>query len=95
MCENALEETDISSVEGGRDGRSEVVNLGDEEGPGNFHVQGGHIYDEEQRRDGRALGDPYCDRGEDPRGPRKGKVTGAVPEKGPDQLYQLEAHTFA
>ena len=49
---------DVGSVEGGRNGASKVIKVGDGEGHGDLPVQGGTIYEKEIGGDGGAQGPP-------------------------------------
>jgi len=42
--ESALKETNIGFVGRGGNGDGEVVNIGDDEGSGDFHLKRGHVY---------------------------------------------------
>ena len=58
LHESALEEMDIGSLGGGGNGDGAVINVGDDEAPENFHVQGGHVYDNEKGEMGEPWGFP-------------------------------------
>jgi len=57
-------------------------------------VEGGDVYDEQQRGDGGSLRDPDRDGGEGARGPLERQATSAVSEEGADPRDQVRADPF-
>jgi len=89
-----LEEINVSSAGGGGDSDGKVVHRRDDEGLGDVEVKGGQRYDEQEGRDGGALGRSNRDRGKGPGGPVEDETAGTVTKKGNNPLNKVRAYPF-